>query len=620
MSCKRSWSSGSGNLTGTSRKDWLFGSRSDDTINGRGGNDYIFGRGGDDDINGGRGKDKIWAGRGDDDVRGGRGNDKIWAGRGDDDVRGGRGNDKIWAGRGDDDVHGGRGNDKIWAGRGDDDVNGGRGNDRIWGERGDDVLDGGAGCDKVYGGSGNDCGIYDVAQNRGSRDYYHGGSGKDTLVLRMSSAEFASAAVQADLAAFQAFLDGPQGAWWCRGKASFEFSAFDLEVTGWEYVRVELTDPAPSIPAPSLPVNNAPTAVDDGIVASTGVTPIEEVESSDPDAASLFAAAQVIDRAAFRVAPSPDVGDDSLPRISIEGGIEGVQLQANDVDVYAITLQANEKLILDIDYGIGVSGVNTQLYLFDESGNLLASSPFNIGNAEGTGSINHMDPFLAYPTDQGGEAQPGGTYYVAVSALGRNFSESTGEFTGNGFFAGSYVLNVSIDNAAPDLGAIVITQASLLANDTDADNDSLSIMSVGNAVNGSVMLADNGDILFTPSSNHPGSFEYEVSDGQGVSTARVSVNGTVVTGTSGDDVLANTAADELFFGGEGNDTFNFASGCGHDTVADFNLGADALALSGGMAASAMETNGNDTMVSFDSGDSVLLVGVTGVADVNDLFA
>jgi len=62
-----------------------------------------------------------------------------------------------------------------------------------------------------------------------------------------------------------------------------------------------------------------------------------------------------------------------------------------------------------------------------------------------------------------------------------------------------------------------ITAQSLLANDSDADGDALSIASVGNAVGGSVVLNQDGSVTFTPDPDYNGeaSFDYAVSDGCG---------------------------------------------------------------------------------------------------------
>ncbi|MFL2687032.1 MAG: tandem-95 repeat protein, partial [Alphaproteobacteria bacterium] len=65
-------------------------------------------------------------------------------------------------------------------------------------------------------------------------------------------------------------------------------------------------------------------------------------------------------------------------------------------------------------------------------------------------------------------------------------------------------------------GSITISASSLLGNDTDPDNDNLSVIGVGGAVNGTVNES-GGVITFTPDTNYsgPASFTYTVSDGQG---------------------------------------------------------------------------------------------------------
>ncbi|UUA74144.1 retention module-containing protein [Cellvibrio sp. QJXJ] len=61
-----------------------------------------------------------------------------------------------------------------------------------------------------------------------------------------------------------------------------------------------------------------------------------------------------------------------------------------------------------------------------------------------------------------------------------------------------------------------ITAATLLANDSDANNDGLTLHSVQGAVNGSVKIVD-GNAVFIPNANYvgPASFTYTISDGRG---------------------------------------------------------------------------------------------------------
>jgi hypothetical protein len=73
---------------------------------------------------------------------------------------------------------------------------------------------------------------------------------------------------------------------------------------------------------------------------------------------------------------------------------------------------------------------------------------------------------------------------------------------------------------------VIILESSLLDNDTDIDQDSLSITAVTNGVNGTVALDQEGNAVFQPKLGFSGdaSFQYTVSDGHGGSdTATVGV-------------------------------------------------------------------------------------------------
>jgi large repetitive protein len=76
---------------------------------------------------------------------------------------------------------------------------------------------------------------------------------------------------------------------------------------------------------------------------------------------------------------------------------------------------------------------------------------------------------------------------------------------------------------------IVLTEAELLANVSDADGDTLSISAVSatDDTHGEVSLDEDGNVVFTPDAdyNGPASFTYTVTDGNGsYDTATVSVN------------------------------------------------------------------------------------------------
>jgi large repetitive protein len=98
------------------------------------------------------------------------------------------------------------------------------------------------------------------------------------------------------------------------------------------------------------------------------------------------------------------------------------------------------------------------------------------------------------------------------------------------------VVCLTIPNANPDAvndamngnedTPFVFLASTLLDNDTDANADALSVVSVQDAVNGTVKMV-NGEVTFTPNANFYGiaSFTYTISDGKGgTDTATVNLN------------------------------------------------------------------------------------------------
>ena len=83
-------------------------------------------------------------------------------------------------------------------------------------------------------------------------------------------------------------------------------------------------------------------------------------------------------------------------------------------------------------------------------------------------------------------------------------------------------LSTTIENSE-----IIVFAIDLLANDTDLDGNSLSLVSVDNAIDGNVSLDPDGNIIFAPEPNFSGeaSFEYTISDDFAkTDTAQVTVN------------------------------------------------------------------------------------------------
>ena len=115
-----------------------------------------------------------------------------------------------------------------------------------------------------------------------------------------------------------------------------------------------------------------------------------------------------------------------------------------------------------------------------------------------------------------------------VWAPKRGIAELLAEGSGSGGTPGNTAPDAVNDSASTSEDvAVTISEQNLLANDSDADGDSLTIVSVNGASNGDAVLNADGSITFTPDEdfNGTGSFSYQVSDGNGgTDTATVTVD------------------------------------------------------------------------------------------------
>lgn len=162
----------------------------------------------------------------------------------------------------------------------------------------------------------------------------------------------------------------------------------------------------------------------------------------------------------------------------------------------------NFKILADDGYQIRVDGVVVAEVNRIQQQTTATHAPFTIA----TGGLHHVE--IIY-WDQGGAAKlkvelsnNGGATYNLLSAV-PTYQHTT----------------LSAVEDTP----LSIAASSLLANDTDADGDTLTIQSVQGAENGTVSLS-GGSVIFTPFANYsgPASFTYTISDGKGgTDTAKV---------------------------------------------------------------------------------------------------
>ncbi len=127
-------------------------------------------------------------------------------------------------------------------------------------------------------------------------------------------------------------------------------------------------------------------------------------------------------------------------------------------------------------------------------------------------------------------------------------------------------------------GLNTIAAATLLANDSDANGDALSITAVGSASNGTVTLDGNGDVIFTAKAGYTGSasFTYTISDGNGgfdTATVTLTVGRNPIDGTGSGETITGTTFDDHIRGFAGNDTINALDG---DDLIEGGAGADTI--------------------------------------------
>ena len=113
---------------------------------------------------------------------------------------------------------------------------------------------------------------------------------------------------------------------------------------------------------------------------------------------------------------------------------------------------------------------------------------------------------------------------------------------------------VAVDDSASTQFATPIT-INVLANDTDADADTLSITSVTNGSNGTAVV-DQGKIVYTPADGFKGSdsFTYTISDGKDSATASVNMTVQADLDAQDDDFAVDPDSTVNTFDVLGNDT------------------------------------------------------------------
>ncbi|MDD9194513.1 cadherin domain-containing protein [Aliivibrio sp. S3MY1] len=155
---------------------------------------------------------------------------------------------------------------------------------------------------------------------------------------------------------------------------------------------------------------------------------------------------------------------------------------------------------------------------------------------------------------------------------------------------------IYLENSAPIAGndsfsaqedkPFVISLQDLLGNDSDLDDDLLSLISITNPSSGSAIINSDGEIEFTPAPNFSGevTFDYTISDGKGGSdTATVTINIDAVADTPNLTIAtqSKTLLESSFEDQPEDDKKQFSSGVdgwtpieGEDAIETWNSGSN----------------------------------------------
>ncbi len=187
----------------------------------------------------------------------------------------------------------------------------------------------------------------------------------------------------------------------------------------------------------SLAATRGVTVTVTDVNESVGSTPIINETSAANDS---IAQAQVILRSQLAVASNPNLGDQTLPSVQINGTISPL----GDSDYFSITLQAGELLILDVD---GTVSLDSFLKVFGPDGTLIAQNDdavsFDAGSTAHSGVSHNMDSLVRF------RAPTSGTYTFQIRSY---------EDAGTATSSGAYTINLSI---GPQASQAVIDQENI---------------------------------------------------------------------------------------------------------------------------------------------------------------
>ncbi|HEY9809223.1 MAG TPA: putative Ig domain-containing protein [Halomicronema sp.] len=590
---------GNDTVKGELGNDTLLGGSSDGSNNDSNGSDVLMGGAGDDLIFGNSGEDQLFGNTGSDTLAGGKGNDTIHGGVGNDILSGDMGDDRLVGDLGADTLTGAEGNDTFVIGLRKD-ISGILSTGGASIEEQDYITDFVKGTDKIeilggltfeqlniFAGTGEYAG-FSIIQETATNQYLAILRGIGSATIERS--DFVGLATSTptpaptptptpDLTPTPAPDPTPTPAptpekntptaGTITSQTATQNTAFNFVIPAGTFTDIDEGDTltysatlADGTALPSWLQFNAASQTFSGTPANENLgTLIVKVTATDTSNASVssnfdIVVANVNDAPILTATPITltAIDEDATTNNGDAVDINGITSLINDVDVGAVKGIAvtgvdntNGKWQYSIDSGTSwndFSGTTGSIVAISTTARLLTASATNkirfVPNANYNGSSGNIT-FRAWDTTSGID---GGVADISLNGGITAFSNTTttASLTVNGVNDGSVV---AVDDPLPDATVllktgILIQASTLVANDTDLENNTLTVISVSNPTNGSVSLT-NGVIKFNPTATGSASFTYTVSDGNGGSaSAKASLNITSVNAVNLSNIVSGT--------------------------------------------------------------------------------
>ena len=531
----------------------IIGTSGSDTINGTPANDFILAQQGNDIVFGFDGNDSLLGNQQDDQISGNNGNDTIFGGKGNDSLFGNQGNDSLFGNKDQDTIFGGQGNDSLFGGEGNDSLLGDPGNDVLFGDLGADTLQGGAGRDKFVLALRSDGAATSGGSNLANADFiddFEDGQDLigldnlsfDQLIIETASNNVSNTVIRVELQGlgnqFLAILEGIDPSQITAEDFTTDLSAITGDAptptppTPTPPTPIPPTPPRPPVPpTPPTPPNLAPNAFDDfaNTFENAAITINVLGNDSDPDGDAI-----AIDSfAATSTAGGTIVEVDGNLRYTPSAGFTGT-------DTFTYTVADPEGLIDTATVTVTVADVpNQNPVANDDSATTLENQAISINvvfnDSDPDGDSLSINQFSAESANGGQIVRAGNAlrYTPAAGFIGTDtFSYTVGDGNG-GTDTATVTVNVLDGNRAPvavedfattNIGTPITIN--VVANDSDADNDPLSISGFEATTASGGTIAQNANGLeYTPADGFAGfeTFTYTITDGRAFATTTVGV-------------------------------------------------------------------------------------------------